>query len=612
MILMIAATAAASGGEAWSVPVPSGDEIAKRLAGQGPRLYLTDARLAALEKRAESDVDLARIRKQVLASAEAELRSRKKLEHKLKGPRLLYVSRRALKRIMTLSLAYRLTGERKYAAGATRALEAVCAFPDWNPSHFLDVAEMSNAVGIGYDWLGDALEAETRKRVRRALIAKGLKPALHCYAKPQWWTRSDHNWNQVCNGGILTGALAIAGDEPQWTAKILPRAVKSLPLALRSYGPDGAWGEGPSYWHYATRYTCYALSALRTALGTDFGLSEAPGLRDTARFPIQTTGPTGLRFNFADSGDRSRRGPMPCMFWLARRFEMPEVAASEHALLEDHDARAMHFVWYAPRPAKDARPLARDAKFGGQVPVAVMRSGWEADALWVGVKGGDNQVNHGHLDLGQFELDALGVRWVRDLGKDYYNLPGYWSRGPRGKRWSYFRLNSLSHSVPLINGRWQKVAAVAPIEAFRSGRQPLAIVDLTAAYPYTDSARRGVRMLAGRRAVLVQDEFTLTRKATLSWQILTDAKAKIDGDTVRLEREGKAMKLVAVERGEAEWKIVSAEQKKPEARNKGVKRVMLTLEAPKGAQRFAVLFVPQDGREVATPTIRPLNRWSGQ
>ena len=42
---------------------------------------------------------------------------------------------------------------REYAAKAKENLLEVCAFKDWNPSHFLDTAEMSHAVGVGYDWL---------------------------------------------------------------------------------------------------------------------------------------------------------------------------------------------------------------------------------------------------------------------------------------------------------------------------------------------------------------------------------------------------------------------------------------------------------------------------
>ena len=85
-----------------------------------------------------------------------------------------------------------------------------------------------------------------------------------------------------------------------------------------------------------------------------------------------------------------------------------------------------------------------------------MRSAWDdPNALFLGIKAGYNQVNHGHLDLGNFELDALGVRWARDLGSDNYNLPGYWEAKRGGQRWSYYRLNSASHNVPMLGGQSQ-------------------------------------------------------------------------------------------------------------------------------------------------------------
>src|SRR5690606_29812185 len=73
------------------------------------------------------------------------------------GRRLLDKSREALRRIFQLSYAYRMTDEAKYLHRAEKELLAVSNFSDWNPSHFLDVAEMTMAVGIGYDWLFDHL-----------------------------------------------------------------------------------------------------------------------------------------------------------------------------------------------------------------------------------------------------------------------------------------------------------------------------------------------------------------------------------------------------------------------------------------------------------------------
>lgn len=106
-----------------------------------------------------------------------------------------------------------------------------------------------------------------------------------------------HNGNQVCNGGLLVGALAIAYEQPEPAREVIHSALNSLPLALAEYAPDGAWAEGPDYWAFATEYTVEGLAALNTALGTDFGLSSMPGLSNTGDFLLHTSGPTGFRFN---------------------------------------------------------------------------------------------------------------------------------------------------------------------------------------------------------------------------------------------------------------------------------------------------------------------------
>ena len=70
------------------------------------------------------------------------LLNRPLLERKKVGMRLLATSREALRRILFLSYAYRITGDEIYFQRAEEELLTVCRFSDWNPSHFLDVAEM--------------------------------------------------------------------------------------------------------------------------------------------------------------------------------------------------------------------------------------------------------------------------------------------------------------------------------------------------------------------------------------------------------------------------------------------------------------------------------------
>jgi len=595
-------------------PAAAGEDVLAGLVREHPRLILSGAELERLKALHESDAVLRKCVRDALAAADGAL-GKPALVHKLIGPRLLSVSRECLNRIYALCLAWRWTGDEKYAAAARDNLLTVCAFPDWNPSHFLDTAEMSHAVGVGYDWLFGYLDAESRETIKKGLIANGLEPGLAAY-KGAWWVRSAFNWNQVCNGGLVAGALAVAETDPEYARTIVAAARASLPRALESYEPDGAWAEGPGYWNYATSYTAYGLAAMQSALGTDFGLSERGGLAAAGRFPLQLTGPAGRYLNFADCGERSRRYEMPCLFWLARRYGDAFLAHDEHGLLARRPAGPLHVIWYVPPPAEGAfesPPLVR--LFRGPVEIAVFRSAWgDPQALFAGVKAGYNQVNHGHLDLGNFELDALGVRWARDLGADDYNLPGYWDGRKNGKRWSYYRLNSLSHSVPVVGGKGQDPDGTARIERFESGNAGVfAVVDLGKAYgDRVQGARRGVALTADRRALLVQDEFAIDTPCTVTWAMTTDAQIEIDGaDRAILTIGEKTLEARILAPAGARFAVESAEQEPPQKENKGVRRLLVPLDEREGAVCIAVLLAPvwPEGGAADSPEVAPIASW---
>ena len=136
---------------------------------------------------------------------------------KLSGPRLLHMSRRCLNRVTKLAGMFRLEGDERFAERAIREMLAAAAFTDWNPSHFLDVAEMTCAMAVGYDWLYDQLSEPSRREIRAAIIDKGV--ALPFTTRHKGWVRARNNWGQVCHGGLTTGALAVMEHEPDLAAR---------------------------------------------------------------------------------------------------------------------------------------------------------------------------------------------------------------------------------------------------------------------------------------------------------------------------------------------------------------------------------------------------------
>ncbi len=251
------------------------------------------------------------------------------LERIMTGRRLLSVSREALRRLFILSYAHRLTQQPTYLKRAEQELLAVSAFTDWNPSHFLDVAEMTMAVAIGYDWLHNGLTDQSRAAIREAILKKGLEPSLD--PKNNSWLKATHNWNQVCNAGIAYGAMAIYEDQPELARTMINRAITTVKLPMGDYKPNGAYPEGYGYWGYGTSFNVMLISALEKAFGSDFGLSNAPGFMKTAAFMENMTGPTGTPFNYSDSGGGSEL--QPAMFWFANKLNDSSLLLEERRQL---------------------------------------------------------------------------------------------------------------------------------------------------------------------------------------------------------------------------------------------------------------------------------------
>jgi len=570
-------------------------DVRARILAPHPRLFMTDERVKELKKQAETDTVLQRYVRQVLSSAD-EMIKRPPLRRVIPTYYLLDTSRDCLGRIFTLGTAWRWTNDPKYAEAVKDNMLNVCSFSDWYPTHFLDVAEMTTAVAVGYDWLFSWLDDKSRDSIRYGIIHKGLIPGLAAYAGAPygWWKNINHNWNQVCNSGMIIGSLALAKTDSVYSYKIIPQAVNYLPLAIDEYAPDGVWAEGPGYWNYATNYTVYGLSCLKTALGTDFGLSNISGFSLAAYFPIYCTGPTGLFMNYADSGEKGRRGTSPIFFWLGNMFDNQQFIDSEHDMLKTRNATALHIVWYQPKSTQQNK-FDLDKYFRSRSEIAVFRSAWnDPDALFVGIKAGFNEVNHGHLDLGNFELDALGVRWVRDLGSDEYSMPGYFDHRENGKRFTYYRNTSFSHSVPLINGHQQLVSGTAKmIKTSVNTTEPFVVIDLTEAYERdAQKVWRGLKMVGNRKAIIIRDEYTLPEKSSITWAIVTDADIKLKGNTAELTLDGKKLIATICEPIKATFSVESAEQAPPERKNEGVKRLIVKLDGVSDNQSLAVLLSP--------------------
>lgn len=597
-----------------AVPIPPAREILSHLKKEHPRLLASREDFDNLKQAVATNATLKQWHAELRREADNLRRAAPSKYEIPDGLRLLATSRRVLHRVQTLVLIQRLDGGQPYVDRVWLELKTAAAFTNWNPRHFLDTAEMTHAFAIGYDWLYDQWTPEQRQVMREAMIEKGIKLANDIQDRNTWWARARHNWNQVCNGGIGMGALALADEEPEVCGKFLEAALKSIQLAMAEFAPDGAWAEGPGYWSYATSYNCAFLAGLDSALGTDFGLSQMPGFSLAGMFPIFASGPTGKSFDYADAHASIIRAPQ--LFWFARKFDQPAYAVFER---RNASPDALDLVWYDSR-GEGAMPadLPLDKYFRNS-EIALLRSSWgDKNALWVGFKAGDNKANHSNLDLGGFVLEALGQRWAVELGADDYNMPGYFG----SQRWTYYRMRAEGHNTLVINpGKEpdQNPKAEAKIVRFESRpKNSLAIADLTAAYAkHVARARRGVAML-DRRQVLVQDEIEAKQPAQVWWFLHTPAAVTLseDGHAATLSLGGETLRAQILAPAGGKFTVMDAAplpglpNPTMQNKNRGIRKLALRLDDVT-QERIAVLLQPGT-QALAAPKLTALADWKAK
>lgn len=537
------ASVTAAGGSSNSASAAPDIDLPETLSPH-PRLLARRQEWAALEKQRKDDSGLEGLVDGIVSRARARLKDAP-LERKMEGRRLLGVSRELVARVLLAAFAFRMTGERAFLERAEQDMLAVSAFSDWNPGHFLDVAEMTTGLAIGYDWLFDDLSPATRATIRTAIVEKGLKPGSDP-AKNSWY-RTRNNWNQVCLGGMALGSLAVYEDERELAQKILRQVPEYNKNGLEPYRPDGIYPEGPGYWSYGTTYQLLLIEGLRTALGTDAGLTQAPGLLKSADFMLHATAPSGRYYNFADGGDRPDISP--ALFLMARLRNLPRLIAQPESLLRERLKTGtggvdrflpLTALWRPPAAALKGKPEPPLHWSGqGANPIAAWRSSWDdTNAFYFAVKGGGANVSHGHMDGGAFLLESDGIRWAVDLGaQSYHSLEkigfGLWDKRQEGDRWRVFRLNNFSHNTLTIDGQLHDATGLAKLlEADASG----ALIDLTPIFLKGQVSRvlRRVRIEGSgggaAAAVVITDELEGLRPGVpVRWAMATGASIATEG-----------------------------------------------------------------------------------
>lgn len=479
------------------------------------------------------------------------------------GLRILTQARNAMKQLVFSAYAYRMTGDEKYLYKAKEVFATVCAFPDWNNKHFLDTSELTFGVAIAYDWLYDVLSLDERTLIHRKIVDNALQASLS-----QGFHNSAGNWNQVCNGGMMAGAIALYEKDHNICASVIEKGIASnKAMAVQIYSPDGNYAEGYTYWDYGNFYQVAILKMLDTAFGDMAGIPEIDGLLKTAGFMQFMNGVKGP-FSYSDGGSDTAISS-PAMWWYASHTNNSSLLSNElrclDAGIEPSDTRALPVMMsYAKDiavPGSVPTPSTDIWAGAGVAPVAIVHTGWNFNAgdHYLGIKAGRASASHGHMDAGSFVYDALGCRWSADVADHDYASMEVAIAAAGASVWDVFLKTNLCHSCLSVMDYAEKKGRLHPsdfvlngfadiVSVSDNGTEKGAEIDMTPVYEGQLAYARRKIVLRENRDLVVTDEIEAlpSKDAPVQWRMLTPASVSIGAGSVSLSQQGQTMYLKAV------------------------------------------------------------------
>ncbi|MEK6795636.1 MAG: heparinase II/III family protein [Spirochaetota bacterium] len=414
-----------------------------------------------------------------------------------------------------------------------------------------------------YRMLGERLSPKTRETIvselhRRVLDQYRTRLVSGTDRDGFWWMVGNNNWNAVCHAGVVLSALAVV-ESAEERALFIHGAEIGLPFFLNGMTDDGYCTEGIGYWGYG--FGNYVLLSAGIHIATKGKVDWFNNAKVAAigRFGKRMELAGELYPAYADCGPNAKPSGW-IMYLMDRLYEPGAMSAWQTRgtpyAVGDPQSIALTFMprsmYYTAKPYPQFVPKAGESirDFFEEAGILNCRPMDETspDAIAVSFKGGHNAEEHNHNDLGSFVIAAAGAKMplIVDPGNEVYTARTFSSR-----RYESRALSSFGHSVPVIDGKFQRPGRDAEakiVETAFTDASDRFIIDITSAYDEVEGVTGLKRTFVFHRSpavsASVSDTFTAERAMSFGTAVLTyDKWMKTAPDTILIYSGKQALEV---------------------------------------------------------------------
>lgn len=470
-------------------------------------------------------------------------------------------------------------------------------------------AETANLLAWTIYMLHDDLETEQKgicKIVRKEIDRRMMTPARTIDYS---WKKKTNNWNPWICANWLSCVLFCETDR-QHQIDAIQQILKCLDVFVDGYPNDGGCDEGIGYWNRATGslFDCIQLLSLATNNAVSYPQTEK--FLAMATFPYKLYIGNNQYVNFADTRPNATI-PYEVAFPLglsigdsiltqfaaliAQRASFNTKPAHSFQTSEFPSlSRELLFLihYHTFKDTKSAEPLVRDIWLPDLQVFTARSEELTTHHLYVAAKGGHNDENHNHNDVGNFIVYDNAKPVIIDIGVGTYTAQTF-----SKQRYELFNCRSAYHNVPLINGMEQQQGAAyhaKDVTCSYNDKRATFSLDIAQAYPNAAAVNKWERTVILNRGenVTVTENYELKKYLRPSQIILvcceeareTEAGVIAIGDNHQIQFDDKQLHA-SIEKMVYDDTIIRKAWK-----NKNLYRIILTIQSriPKGSVSYTI------------------------
>jgi len=400
----------------------------------------------------------------------------------------------------------------------------------------------------------DKINPLISERLRYELQKRILDPYMNMNF---WWTALPpfkhgfpfvNNWNPWCNANVLQCFMLLENDKDKLATAVY-RSMHSVDRFINA-DKDGACDEGPGYWGVAAGKMFDYLSLLKKLTGGHLSLFNQSEIKNMAEYIYRANAGNGWVVNFSDASAKGTGNPY-FIYDFGRAVEsndMMHFAAYLKKLIPDSHVLSSRDIY------RDLQNVSISDELEATKPVFnIPPYSWypkteycfmsDDQGCFVATKGGNNNENHNHNDVGSFIYYSNSVPVIIDVGVGTYTAKTFSS-----ERYSIWTMQSNYHNVPLINGVAEHAGEqFKAVNSTFNKDKMIFSTDISKAYPKDAGIKLWIRSYQLNKGVLyIKDCYSLTKTIKsnqINFMTWGDVNLEVPGKVI-IKVQNEAIELI--------------------------------------------------------------------